>query len=218
MAISKQHFLDVTKGYERMSSGLWTHKGSIDTASLRVTKAMYPSNGAGIEFTYANNIGTIYPYDRDVGSYTDLTISGRNITLLPQGGKVSLPANTAQATIGSYVATLNWTQTTNAWTETPVAVTATCTGVPCRIDFGVTMRSLTAGQDCYFGWGIDGAVQNGLGVMTAAAANGAMPFNATFNYTPSAGSHRFAAFTYTSTSSPMANNVNVYIFVTEQRT
>jgi len=193
VAVSKQHFLDVTKGYERMSSGLWTHKGSIDTASLRVTKAMYPSNGAGIEFTYANNIGTIYPYDRDVGSYTDLTISGRNITLLPQGGKVSLPAGTAQNLIGEYFAAPAWSlPQTNAWLETPLQVTGPFSGKRTRLDWRVTLN-VTALCTVFSGIGIDGTIQWTLGLHTF-QANEYATLCGTMYTAPSAATHRIGVF------------------------
>src|SRR5215467_4156270 len=101
MAVSAAHFKEVTNGYEQTSSGLWTHKGRLNSDGLRVIgPANYPPTGQGLELVYYDSaaqppgLGIIQPYNRDASAWGDLNINARNINIQPQGGAVTMPANT----------------------------------------------------------------------------------------------------------------------------
>jgi hypothetical protein len=80
-------------GREQSSDGRHRHRGTSDTASLRVYgNSGMPLVGAGMEMLYAAPVATLQSFDRDLGAYRDLALLARNITLSPQGGALSLPA------------------------------------------------------------------------------------------------------------------------------
>lgn len=92
MVVSAQHFAEVTNGYEQTTSGLWTHKGNLDAATLRASYGLAPRSGAGVEVQYdrPSTTGYILAYDRDASAYRPLSIMGSNISISAQGGTLTL--------------------------------------------------------------------------------------------------------------------------------
>ena len=194
-------------GRQQLGSGLVTHRGIIDANSLRVQGILYPQSGAGLELIYFQNNppttpmnGTLQSYDRDAAAYTDLAISGKNITLQAQGGKVSLPAGSAQAVVGSWYQASGWSvPAAGQWleSETPIQVSATTSGSPVRLETCGTLVCGLANQLIYVGMGIDGTIPlDSQMVQSLPTVNAVVGFCAIGYLTPSAGLHRFSTFLY----------------------
>jgi len=107
VSVSAQHFKEVTNGYEKRTSGLWTHKGNVDVGFLRTVQQAnaspsFPTTGVGLEMYYnpANGVSAFQSYDRDNMAWKDLSIAARNITLAPQsGGTVSITSGYSWVTL-----------------------------------------------------------------------------------------------------------------------
>lgn len=189
----------VDSGKERRSDGLLKHLGQLDTSSLRVCGVGgHPSlTGAGVETIYQAQVqtGTIQCFDRDAQVYRDLNIAARNITLQPQsGGKVTLPAGTAQSLVASYVAPTGASYATAPWAETVIQCSGTFTGVPVRVELVCTWANVTAGQTNYFALGVDGSAMLGLATIQNTSANFLTTTSLVWYQTPAAGVHRYALF------------------------
>jgi hypothetical protein len=188
-------------GRQQLGSGLVTHRGIIDANSFRAQGRLYPQSGAGVEIQYDQSTkgGFVIAYDRDIAAYTDLNIGAQNITLTPHGaGKVSLPAGTAQALIGSYRAVVGYTiPAAGAWYETPIQVSATTSGSPVRLETCGTLVCGLANQLIYVGMGIDGTIPlDSQMVQSLPTVNAVVGFCAIGYLTPAAGLHRFSTFLY----------------------
>jgi len=189
---------DRDNGRQGLTSGLHTHKGLFDANSLRATGILMPQSGRGVEVIYNLNPdpgqGSLQCYDRDNSSWLDLNIFGKNINIASQsGGKVTLPAGTAQNLIGEYFAAPAWSlPQTNAWLETPLQVTGPFSGKRTRFDWRVTLN-VTALCTVFSGIGIDGTIQWTLGLHTF-QANEYATLCGTMYTAPSAATHRIGVF------------------------
>lgn len=211
-------------GRERRSDGLFKHLGLIDAGSLRAQDNQTSvRSGAGLELFYLKpTTSYVQSYDRDAQAYRDLNITGKNINLLPfEGGKVTLPAGTAQEQIGSYRQAVVWNVPTNGvWTESVASVTGTFAGAPLvRLEACGAMQGNTAGMYIYVGFGLDGAVcLPSQTLCQPATANAIIPFSIIGYWGALTGSHRFAIFAYTSSGvGGFFNGTFATLYVTEQR-
>lgn len=224
MVVSAAHFKEVTNGYERRSDGLWVHRGKADIGTLRVTTNMWPVAGQGLELVYnpAAALGQIQSYNRDTATWGDLNINAKNITLAPQaGGKVNLPAGTAQAQIGVYVNTPTFSTTApSSWVATPITCQATSTGGLLRVEYSVLISHTVATATLYHGVALDTVVQGPWSYDQVPAAGGLIRGVGGLYLTPAAGLHTFTVNLFNNTGSgtmsiPAAGHC--YLYVTEQR-
>jgi len=84
-------------------SGGYVNVGSLlDSTGLRATGNSALATGAGLELAYAGGIGYLTSYDRGGSLYKDLTLSAKNISLVPQsGGVVVANLSTIDTTLAS---------------------------------------------------------------------------------------------------------------------
>jgi hypothetical protein len=215
-------------GRQQLGSGLVTHRGIIDTNSLRVQGYLNPQSGAGLEIIYtqpAPKNGILQSYDRDAAVYTDLTLSARNITLSANGGgKVSLPAGTAQNTTTTRIIQTWNIPAINGWYESPLQLNqATTAGNLVRIEGCGTIAHSVATATVFVGCGVDGTLVYDSLVVCQPTLNGAMvPWSFTCyigGQITTSGTHRFAVFLYTPSSGTAGFSAAGYqlINVTEQR-
>lgn len=234
MVVSASAFTESTDGYQQLSSGLYVNKGQIDAGLLRATGSkdtggvLWPRDGAGsgsgLELAHYPKLSSnVQSYDRDTSTWLDLNLYGKNIGLNPQGGKVSMPAGSAQALLGYYWNPVGWTvPQVNVWTESPVQASFTSSGTyPWRIEWGCTIGNPTKGAVVYVGVGIDGAITfPSLALFHVPEANYLTTVSGTAYLTtpPAAGPHRAGIFIYTGTAGT-AINAGAYatLWVTEQR-
>jgi hypothetical protein len=91
-------------GKQSRTDGLMKHLGTIDAGSLRVAddQASALKLGAGMELTFnrGTRMGAIQAYDRETGTYLDLSIQAKSIAIFPQGGGTfQLPANAIDGSV-----------------------------------------------------------------------------------------------------------------------
>lgn len=223
----------VDSGRERRSDGLLKHLGTIDGGSLRATDNLTPAmrTGAGLELLHDRPTLTSYvqSYDRETSAYRDLCISGKSVIIATTGGTLSLPAgsittaaiqgNAASQLIGSFAGASGWsTSAPAAWNESAVQVTVTCSGVPCRIEFCISMFANTATAYSRVGIGMDGGILAALATDHFPTANLLRSITCTYYVTPSAGPHRFAVFVLPNTGIMTLDGGTTHtLFVTEQK-
>jgi hypothetical protein len=130
-----------------------------------------------------------------------------------------LVAGSVQQLIGSYATGTAYTLgVTSVWTETPVQVTATCSGAQCRIEFNVLLGCPTKGARIIWGLMLDGAPPAiNLGAVDAPEANYGLMASGCYYYTPAAGSHRFGFGIYGPSGSQIFNAIASTLYVTEQK-
>jgi len=216
-------------GFQELSSGLSTHRGQLDSALLRATgttlgQAVYPVRGNGLELAHTpKQSSTIQSYDRDTSQYLDLNIYAKGINIQPQGGRINLPAGTAQSLLGYWFNPSNYVvPQINVWSESDVRANLTSTGVGIwRIEFATTITSQTAGTICFVGVGVDGSVNwPSLQLLHAPAAGYGVPTAGTVYHTspPAAGPHRVSIFLYASAlNTGIHSSMYTALWVTEQR-
>jgi hypothetical protein len=100
VVVSAQHFRELTNGYEKTSSGLWTHKGAIQAGALRaagpgVAHLLGTGPGVDIQYNAPTETGYVQAYDYSTGTFKDLVISGRTMSF--SNGTLNLPANSVGA-------------------------------------------------------------------------------------------------------------------------
>jgi len=244
MVISPQHFAEVTNGYEKTSSGLWTHKGKAEIGSARITQALAPNSGQGLELGHIpgpSGYGYVQAYDRDIAQYRDLYIVGKNVTLgANNGGAVNLPAgsitstqiadatiqtadiaaNAVQQYLGGLATASTWTTTvTSTWVLTNVSLTATSGGGMLRIEATVPIYHTVAGAGVYVGWALDGVIQRAVGFLNITGASYTQTVSFTEYGQPAAGSHTFAVAVVNATAGTLGlnNAANCLLYVTEQK-
>jgi hypothetical protein len=205
----------------------------MDVGSLRINHAVVPHDGAGgasgMELLhYPYNQSVLQSYDREHSAWLDFYLNAKNINLQPQGGgKVGLPAGTAQALVGNWYATSGYSvPATGTWYESDVRVNFTSTGFPIRIEFHCTVYAQTAGGVIYIGLGFDGTLYwPTMAIGQSAGANAPVPFSGvTYAPLPSiigipiAGPHRVSIFVYCNTLPTLFHSSSYAgLYVTEQR-
>src|SRR5262245_24199947 len=222
-------------GRERRSDGLLKHVGLADLGSIRSMDNLTANvaQGAGLELLYVKSTsdGYVQVYDRTNQAFGDLHIQGKNISMTPVGGSLSLPAscvgtaqiqaNAVTQLLGTYRQVSNWTVPgPNTWYESPAQVTATTTGGRIRLDASGALTSNTAGAGVYVGVMTDGSVTfDSLTAATIAGVGYAVPFAFTCYCTPLGAMHRFAIALYSPTATPSGLWGGGYtdLWVTEER-
>lgn len=214
---------NASNGRQQLGSGLVTHRGIIDMNSLRVQGNLYPQSGRGLELTFSptSSNGSLQCYDRDTSAWLDLNINGKNINLNANGGKVSLPAGTAQQVLGSYRNLVNWNiPATSVWYESPVQCNVTATGGLLRLEATGFVSHSVATAIVYVGFMLDGASafdSQALAQPTIANAN--VPYSIIAYHQTAAGPHRWSVMLYTPSGGPAGMSTAAYqtMYVTEQR-
>lgn len=233
MVVSPQHFTDITNGYEKTTSGLWTHKGKLDAASLRATQNVWPNAGAGVETLYDRPSGTgwIQSYDRDASQYRDLRIDAHNITLVPQsGGTLEVPDgsiktadlanNAANGPLTYYTAVPTWSTPGPGWVQTPITVSFQTTGGQLRIEYSLTAMHTVANAQWQVAIGWDGTMQMGVQYVPGTPlANVPMTVNGSYYVVLSAGGHSVQLFVYLVNAGTLSLYAGTYqlLYVTEQK-
>jgi hypothetical protein len=225
----------VESGRERRSDGLLKHLGLLDTASFRVTDNLVAASlpGAGMELLYSKSLQTSYiqSIDRDAGVVRDLTISARNITLIPAApGTLVLPAGSittaaiapgaVNQSLGSYFSTPGFSTTViNTWLATPISVQFTTAGGLLRIEASTPIYHNVSGAGFYVGFMLDGVIQNSLAYYNAPGPNWTVNFGMTWYIQPAAGIHTIALGVFNAAAGTLATNSAAYssIYVTEQK-
>jgi hypothetical protein len=225
----------VESGRERRSDGLMKHLGLIDTGSFRVTDNLVATStpGAGLELLYnkPTQISYIQSIDRDAGVLRDLTISARNITLVPSApGTLVLPAGSITTAaiasgavsqpLGSYFATPGFSTTViNTWLATPISVQFTTAGGLLRIEASTPIYHNVSGAGFYVGFMLEGAIQNSLAYYNAPGPNWTVNFGMTWYIQPSAGIHTIALGVFNAAAGTLSTNSAAYssLYVTEQK-
>jgi hypothetical protein len=193
---------DSSNGRQQLGSGLVTHRGIIDSNSFRAQGNLYPQSGRGLELLYDQTAkqALIYSYDRDAQVWTDLNLTGKNVMLNAPGGKVTLPAGTAQALIGSYRATSGWAvPAASGWYESAAQVNVTClAGSVIRLEACGTATMNTLQALFYVGIMRDGALYiDTQQCVQAAVAGGLNGWSIiAYDQNPLAGVHRYAVSCY----------------------
>jgi hypothetical protein len=219
---------DSSNGRQQIGSGLVTHRGIIDSNSFRAQGRLYPQSGAGVEVQYDQTAkgGFVISYDRDVAAYTDLNIGAKNITLTAQGGgKVSLPAGTAQNTSTARIIQTWNIPAVGGWYESPLQINLAVTaGNQVRVEGCGTFTHAVAGAIIYVGLGLDGALQlDSLMCPQVSLAGGVAGWAFTCylgGQITTTATHRFSVMLYTNAAGPPSgfwNGAYQYLAVTEQR-
>lgn len=223
----------VENGRERRSDGLMKHLGLIDAGSLRATTNLTNvATGAGLELLYDRPSLTSYvlSFDRDVNTYRDLNIVGRNIAVQTPGGTLTLPAGSittaaiatgaVQQQLGQYVAGPSFSTTVvGSWIATPVSVQFTTAGGLLRLEASMALYHSVGGAGFYVGYVLDGAIQSGLAYYISPGVNYTVNFGMTWYAQPTAGLHTIAMAVYNATAGTLVINAAVAstLYVTEQK-
>ena len=226
---------EAENGQQSTSSGLILHRGPLNAALVRAVgsqqtgQVVWPRDGQGsgssLELAhYPKQSSNIQSYDRDTSQWLNLDIYGKNISLNPQGGKLTMPAGSAQALLGYYWNPISYTvPSINTWTETPVTANITSTNInfPWRIEFGVCIGNPTKGAVVYVGLGLDGNVSwPSLALFHVPEANFLETVSGVMYAQNAAnpGPHRVSVFIYTGTANTSINSgAYATLWVTEQR-
>lgn len=211
-----------SNGRQQLGNGLVTHKGILDVNCVRATGILYPQSGRGLElvFNQSGPYGLVQAYDRDTGQYCDLYLTGKNINLQTSGGKVTLPAGTAQALVGQYHQALTWNPPQiNVWTESPVQANCTFTGFGARIEWSTVIASPTKGAVCYVGIGLNGAVTySSESVFHVPEVNYIVPVSGVLYTGALSGAQRVSLWLYVNALGTGINpGANSMVWVSEQR-
>jgi len=215
-----------SNGRQQLGTGLVTHRGIIDANSFRAQGALSPQSGAGLELQYdqPTKRGFLQSYDRDAAAYTDLDINAKNLNLVAVGGKVTLPAGTAQTTTTTRIIQTWNIPAINTWYESPLQINlATTVGNWVRVEACGTIVHAVATAAVYVGMGVDGTLVYDSLMVCQPTLNGAMvPWSFTAyvgGQITTSGTHRFAVFLYTPSTGAAGFSAAGYqlINVTEQR-
>lgn len=212
----------MTSGPQDSSNGLIKHFGLIDTGSVRAQDNQTGvRTGAGLELLFDKPSITSYivSYDRDASLYRDLNIDARNINIRNQGGgKVSLPAGSAQANIGGFNGANSFSTASGPWVESTIQVVVTSTGAPLtRIEWSVCHSNSLAGALNYVGVGWDGIVQFNVAQSHSPGVSYHMTSSGTTYAALGAGVHRIALFFGVNSGTLQVQSINNMLYVTEQR-
>jgi len=243
MVISAQHFNEVTNGYEKTSSGLWTHKGRSAVGALQVTGPLNlsPPTGQGVEILYDPLIATgyVYSYDRDAQAWRDLWIQGKSVNVgVNSGGTLNLPAgsitsaaiadgaittadiapNAVTQLIGQYFAAPTFTSTSiNTWLATPVSTgSIACSGARVRIVCTGTLNN-TIVANVFAGLMIDAVATYSIVAATVAGANYSVPFCFEIYHVPAAGNHTYTLMVNSAGGTIGLSGVYHTLFATEEK-
>jgi hypothetical protein len=225
---------EAENGQQSTSSGLILHRGPLSAALVRAVgsqqtgQGVWPRDGQGsgssLELAhYPKQSSNIQSYDRDTSQWLDLNIYGKNISLNPQsGGGLTLPAGSAQAILGYYRATSNWSApAAGQWFETAAQANATCrSGTTIRLEACGTVTMATAQALMYFGFMRDGALYFDTQQCVQSAVAGALSGWSIIGYdtAPLAGVHRYAICCYLNTGTGgFWPGSYTSFYVTEQR-
>jgi hypothetical protein len=212
-------------GRERKSDGLFRHMGLVDAGSLRAQDNQTGvRSGAGLELLFDKPSLTSYivSYDRDNPQYRDLNIDARNVNIRSQqGGKVTLPAGSAQALIAQYLSGAAWSTSATGWIETGIQCSGTSTGgVQTRFEATIVWLHSVAGAGVYFHFYLDGGpLISALATVNAPAVNYAVTTSMIL-YTAgiAPGSHRFAVGINNGVGTfSLFTGAATALYVTEQR-
>ena len=150
---------------------------------------------------------------------------GQSATLVLPNGIITTPMlapNAVQQLIGYYFAATTWTlPQTNVWTETPIQVNCTFSGVsPVRLEFNFSVTCPTKGQRLYWGFFLDGSLGTGIALGVADAPENGYLMSCTGTYyslTPPTGTHRVAMGLYGPTGAALSSQLADSLYVTEQK-
>src|SRR5215203_3886899 len=187
MAISRSHFDEVTNGYERTTSGLWTHKGNLGvaggaTVSGNISGSAITANGQLLTGSsppriptggYADahlRIDQPMPGESRIGFHeignTALALykpagSQNQVRIRGSDGAdyaVAGAPGTGQVRLGSYTNNITWSvPAAGAWYETAAQVNTATTGYLIRCEVSGSIISNTAAALVYVGFGVDGS-------------------------------------------------------------
>jgi len=204
----------------------------IQGAAFNPTETIQPKVGTGVELLYIrdtpepsawNGYGILHAYSRDTASYRDLIITGRNVTINANGGKLALPAGSVQSLKGQYVGTTGWqVPAQNVWYETPVQVDVACTaGYVYRVEACGVINFSATGLLCYLGLAYNGTGLNSLQAIQFPTGAGIMNYSmlAYFAYVPT-GTMRFAVWMHSANVGGTGGfwpSAAQSLYVTEQR-
>lgn len=226
MTQSAVAYTEQTNGLSALSSGLRTHKGLLEATSIRVRGPLvFPRGGAGggqgLEMAHNTDVGSLLQaYDREKAAWLDFTVNAKNINLAPQGGKVALPAGSAQQLLGSFRQVVSYSiPAAGNWYETPAQVSATTTGGLVRLEACGSLTHTVVNAVIYVGFMTDGGLTaDSVTAASPGVANGVLPYSIVYYSTPSAALHRFSICLYTNiTGGGFWNGAYQHLFVTEQR-
>lgn len=133
-----------------------------------------------------------------------------------------IAAGAVSQLMGQYASTPSFSTTaTGVWVVTPVAVTATFTGAPVRVEIGITLQHSAASVVVQTVAGWDG------GALSSAVSLSHMPSVATgfqfiswaYYFTPPAGAHTLSVMVWNNNAGTLslAGGQTGWMFVTEQR-
>ena len=242
MVVSATHFNEVTNGYERTTSGLWTHKGRSSLNgevtvngvinAITIGQARIWSQGwgdANVELVtpapgeprigFHESGSTALSLYKQSGSNTQLRVRGNSNEDYALAG----PPGTAQQRIGSFAATVNWaTPATGAWYETPIQANATVSSAASdiRIEANLSVYNTGAGGYTYVAWGLDGVAQQSMVGVQHSTANYPTPASFVFYVSSAAvaGTHRWSVHLLTySAQYAIINTVLSCLWITEQK-
>lgn len=220
------------------SNGVLSHNGPSLFAGgyLQITGALFnppesiiPKLGTGVELLYvkdnpnpaaANGYGLLQGYSRDTNTYRDLYITGRNVTIGVNGGKLALPANSVQYLVGYARATSSYTIPAAGWGETDVQFSPSWSGATARIEWEVNMLSGPGvGTVHHVGLGIDGALTwPSIGAYSSPGSGYVVRLSGVlYNQAPTTGVHRIAIWIYGPAGAGLWNGAYSSLAVTEQR-
>jgi len=232
-------------GREQRTDGNWKHLGIIDGGSVRIGQPMAPRSGQGVEVGHypgpAVTQGYILSYDRDLNTFRDLTIQGKNVSIYAQaGGSLNLSASqlilpdgsittpmlapnaVQQLLTSSYLAGGSGAYSTiNTWLETSVQIAATVFSgavvrLECRLNF-----SVSAAAAVNVGIFYDHAllIGNQAAVYTPSdLINWGQMVSFVYYYTPSAGTHTFGiGVNFSAGTLTLSPGAYQALYVTEQK-
>jgi hypothetical protein len=227
-------YRETESGNTTLSTGLRTHKGLQEATSMRIRGPLLypgatqgngpsPGGGQGMELLHNTDVGSgIQSFDREKYAWLDFSINARNINLVPQGGKVTMPAGSAQSLLGYWFQGSSWAPPTiNQWYESNVTANFTTTGAyPWRIEWSTIVYG-PAGASIYIGLGYDGTLQwASVSVVNVPNTNYQCPLSGVVYQPnpPPPGPHHISLWMYASLAGcQFSPNATSSVWVTEQR-
>jgi len=225
--------VDLVGALER--NGPLIHSGGylqMTGASFNPLEAIIPKFGTGVELLYVkddpdpsawNGYGVLQGFSRDTNSYRDLVISGRNVTINANGGKLNLPTSSVQQLKGQYVNVTGWQiPSQNVWYETPVQADVACTaGYVYRVEACGVINFSATGLLCYLGLAYNGTGLSSLQAIQIPTGTGVMNYSmiAYFTAVPT-GTMRFATWMHSANvvgTGGFWPSAAQSLYVTEQR-
>jgi len=227
----------VDNGRERKTDGLWKHLGIVDAGQFRASGYVAPLSGAGVEIGWyaPTSLGYVQSFNRDLNSYADLTLQGKNLNLFAQGptGTINIAANTltmtnglittpmlaanaVQQAIGNFFnAPTTASATLSTWVPSAISVgPIACSGAPIRIEVATAAWHTAPNWTILLGVSVDGSVvMPSRQIAASASINMPVPVAWVDYYTPSAGMHTFTVVFYNMTTGT-ANCGHTYAYST----